>query len=114
VPPARSLTANSFGDNSGEDAASAELKLNSTAAAEAVLRLSYPLKEIYLRALRIEERYSYPAVEAALGVLEELSMRQQFVRSKFMFNVASFGTHQVVQDEERERKRRLTISQWFI
>jgi tetratricopeptide (TPR) repeat protein len=80
VPPARSLTVNFFGDNSGEDATLAELKLNSTAAAEAVLRLPYPLMELYLRALRLEERY--PAAEAAFGVLEELARVQPSVRSK--------------------------------
>jgi tetratricopeptide (TPR) repeat protein len=80
VPPARTLTTDFFGDNSVEDATSVELKLNSMAAAEAVIRLPYPLMEFYLRALRLEERY--PAAEFAIGVLEELVRTQQSVRSK--------------------------------
>jgi tetratricopeptide (TPR) repeat protein len=81
VPPVRSLAAEFFGDTTGEDANAAELKLNSAAAAEAVLRLPYPLNTFYLRALRLEERY--PAAEAAVRELENLVNSQPSLRSKF-------------------------------
>lgn len=69
IAPAAFLTADYFG-NSGEDD---DIKLNSRAAAEAVLRLPFCLTATYLRALRLEERY--PAADAALRALEELVAR---------------------------------------
>ena len=73
VPPAQSLKYDYFGNLRDEDAATRELKLNSRAAAEAVLRIPYSITPIYLRALRLEERY--PAADAALRALDELVKR---------------------------------------
>lgn len=74
TPAAKVLTANFFGDPIGEDFRpanfeAAELKLNSKATAEAVLRLPHSLISTYLRALRLEERY--PAADAGIKALED-------------------------------------------
>jgi hypothetical protein len=66
VPPARTLTANFFGDNSVEDATTVELKLNSMAAAEAVIGY-HPSYGV----LRLASK-AHPAAEFAIGVFEEL------------------------------------------
>ncbi|GKY99285.1 hypothetical protein MPSEU_000883600 [Mayamaea pseudoterrestris] len=69
VPKAKFLSASSFAvvDETDEEA---EVKLNSKACGEAVLRLPHSLTQIYIRALRLEERY--PSAEAALKSIEEL------------------------------------------
>jgi tetratricopeptide (TPR) repeat protein len=73
VAPAQALKADFFGNLRDEDASTRELKLNSRAAAEAVLRIPYSLAPIYLRAMRLEERY--PAADAALRSLDDLIRR---------------------------------------
>ncbi|KAL7563324.1 hypothetical protein ACA910_016681 [Epithemia clementina (nom. ined.)] len=62
------LSPDFFGESSEEDPESAELKLNSKAAAEAVFWLPSCIVRIYLRSLRLEERY--PAADACLVALE--------------------------------------------
>jgi tetratricopeptide (TPR) repeat protein len=79
IPPAKVLSANFFGDPREDefkamDYKSAELKLNSKAAAEAILRLPPSLTAFYLRSLRLEERY--PVADAAIKALD------QYVKSK--------------------------------
>lgn len=69
VPQANALKSNFFGNSREDDIATRELKLNSKAAAEAVLRLPYVLAPYYLRALRLEERYV--VADAALRSLED-------------------------------------------
>jgi tetratricopeptide (TPR) repeat protein len=73
VPPAQVLKSDFFGNLRDEDPGTRELKLNSRAAAEAVLRIPYVVTPIYLRALRLEERY--PAADAALRALDDLVKR---------------------------------------
>jgi tetratricopeptide (TPR) repeat protein len=73
IPPARNLTSDFFGDARDEDAVTAEIKLTSRASAEAVLRVPFCLRQYYLRALRLEERY--PAADSSLRTLEELIKR---------------------------------------
>lgn len=73
IPMARSLTQDFFGELLQEDSVSAELKLSSRAAAEAVLRLPFVVCQHYIRALRLEERY--PAATQCLQSLEELTVR---------------------------------------
>jgi tetratricopeptide (TPR) repeat protein len=73
IPAAAHLKADFFGDSRDEDSSTRELKLNSKAAAEAVLRMPTVLSPYYLRALRLEERY--PAADAALRALEDFSTR---------------------------------------
>lgn len=73
VPPAQALKADFFGNLRDEDTSTRDLKLNSRAAAESVLRLPYVLAPIYIRAMRLEERY--PAADAALRALEDLVRR---------------------------------------
>jgi tetratricopeptide (TPR) repeat protein len=68
VLPAKNLTAEFFGDSTEDDLQGAEMKLNSKAAAEAVLRIPHSMTPYYARALRLEERY--PAAESALKSLE--------------------------------------------
>jgi tetratricopeptide (TPR) repeat protein len=72
IPKAKFLSASSFA-NVDEADEEFEVKLNSKACGEAVLRLPYSLTQTYLRALRLEERY--PSAEAALKSLEELVER---------------------------------------
>ena len=69
VTPAHFLSDQFFSGTREEDLQGAELKLNSKAAAEAVLRLPHGMMRFYLRALRLEERY--PAGDAALRALEK-------------------------------------------
>lgn len=69
VPPANALKGNFFGNSREDDMITRDLKLNSKAAAEAVLRLPYILVPYYLRALRLEERYV--VADAALRSLQE-------------------------------------------
>ena len=73
VAPAQALKADFFGNLRDEDASTRELKLNSRAAAEAVLRIPHNLTQMYLRAMRLEERY--PAADAALRSLDDLIRR---------------------------------------
>jgi tetratricopeptide (TPR) repeat protein len=70
VPHAKNLSADFFGDSKEDELQGAEMKLNSKAAAEAVLRIPYSMTSYYVRALRLEERY--PAAESALKSLEIL------------------------------------------
>jgi tetratricopeptide (TPR) repeat protein len=65
------LSSNYFGDSREEDMTAADLKLNSKAAAEAILRIPLSFTPVYLRSLRLEERY--PAADAALKAMEELT-----------------------------------------
>lgn len=87
VPSAQNLKTDFFSNLRDEDASTRDLKLNSRAAAEAVLRLPYALTPIYLRAMRLEERY--PAADAALRALEDLVRRgtgihgSRLLQSKF-------------------------------
>ena len=73
IPPAHHLTVDFFGERRDEDGTTAELKLSSRAAEEAVLRMPFILRPYYLRSLRLEERY--PAAESALRALEGLVLR---------------------------------------
>lgn len=70
VAVAEHLQYDVFGEARDEDASTADIKLSSRAAGEAVLRLPVSLLPLYLRGLRLEERY--PVAEAALASLEEL------------------------------------------
>lgn len=70
VPVANHLTADFFGELRAEDHHTAEKKLSSKATSEAVLRMPYNFTRIYLRALRLQERY--PAADTALNALEDL------------------------------------------
>ena len=70
VPPAKHLKADFFNECRAEDARTATLKLDSKATGEAILRMPYPITRIYLRALRLEERYA--ASEVAMQSLEKL------------------------------------------
>ena len=86
--PAQALKGDFFGGLRDEDASTRELKLSSRAAAEAILRIPYSLVPMYLRAMRLEERY--PAAEAALRSLEDLIRRgagvkapTQYLQTKF-------------------------------
>jgi len=85
LPAAKHLTADFFGDTREEDMKGAEMKLNSKAAAEAVLRLPHGIAAYYLRALRLEERY--PVAEAALLSLEAFVSNRVYspekLRSKY-------------------------------
>ena len=68
VPDARFLDVDFFGEFREDELRGAELKLNSKAASEAVLRLPLSMVHYYVRSLRLEERY--PAAEAAIRSLE--------------------------------------------
>jgi tetratricopeptide (TPR) repeat protein len=68
IPEVRYLDADFFGEYREDELRGAELKLNSKAAAEAVLRLPASLVHYYVRSLRLEERY--PAAEATIRSLE--------------------------------------------
>lgn len=68
--PAQTLTSDFF-SKAREEAD--ELKLNSKGVAEAVQFLPSALLPLYIRALRLEERY--PAADAALHAIEGLNMR---------------------------------------
>jgi tetratricopeptide (TPR) repeat protein len=68
IAPARYLSLNFFGDAREDEISGAELKLNSKAAPEAVLRIPIPLVPYYVRSLRLEERY--PAAEATIRSLD--------------------------------------------
>jgi len=74
VPPAKNLSSNYFGESMDDDPVGADLKLNSSAAAEAIVRLPHSLIPYYARALRLEERY--PAAERALRALGEFVISQ--------------------------------------
>lgn len=69
VPIARYLNKDFFADSREDDIRGADLKLNSKAAAEAVLRMPISLIQYYARSLRLEERY--PAAESVIRVLEQ-------------------------------------------
>lgn len=73
VSPAQVLKADFFGGLRDEDVSTRDLKLNSRAAAEAACRLPYSISSIYVRAMRLEERY--PAADAALRALEDYVRR---------------------------------------
>jgi tetratricopeptide (TPR) repeat protein len=68
VPVANSLGIDSFKGTKESDFKGASIKLCSKAAAEAMLRIPFPMTPYYARALRLEERY--PAAEASLKSLE--------------------------------------------
>ena len=88
VLPAQSLKVDFFEGKRDEDAATKDLKLNTRACAEAVLRLPYELTQTYIRALRLEERY--PSADAALRALEEFLCRGNGVHEFHYLNTA-FG-----------------------
>jgi curved DNA-binding protein CbpA len=69
VPPAKHLTPDYFGESREDELRGAETKLNSKAAAEAVLRIPHSMTPYYIRSLRLEERY--PAAEATIRALEQ-------------------------------------------
>eukprot|EP00934_Nitzschia_sp_Nitz4_P001247 Nitzschia sp. Nitz4//scaffold177_size45885//5509//9573//NITZ4_007202-RA/size45885-processed-gene-0.46-mRNA-1//-1//CDS//3329539046//1247//frame0 len=69
VPPARYLSTDFFGEAREDTIQGAELKLNSKAMADAILRLPVSLLPTYLRSLRLEERYA--AAEVACRALDQ-------------------------------------------
>jgi tetratricopeptide (TPR) repeat protein len=70
VGPAIHLRVDFFHECLSEDARTASLKLDHKAAAEAALRMPYEFTKIYLRALRLEERYA--AAESVIIALQQL------------------------------------------
>eukprot|EP00980_Cylindrotheca_fusiformis_P006481 scaffold1377_cov126-Cylindrotheca_fusiformis.AAC.26 len=68
VPPAESLSVDSFKGTKESDYHGASMKLGHKAAAEAMLRIPFPMTPYFARALRLQERY--PAAEASLASLE--------------------------------------------
>ncbi len=96
VAPAKFLDRNFFGDAQEDEIHGAEMKLNSKAAAEAVLRIPIPMVAYYIRSLRLEERY--PAAEATIRAIEN------YLRDRS--GLPSYGTLQSVfawLPRERER-----------
>ena len=81
VTRAKFLGASSFA-NVDETDDEKEVKLNTKACSEAILRLPYSLTRAYLRAMRLEERY--PSAESALKSLEDLVERGNHVYSNSM------------------------------
>ena len=88
VLPAQALKADFFGNARDEDSTTKELKLSSRACGEGVLRLPYSLTSIYIRALRLEERY--PGADAALRALEDILRRGNRVHD-FHYLQTQFG-----------------------
>lgn len=86
VSPARELRADTFGGARDEDETSREKKLPSRAAVEAVLRLPYVVIPIYIRGLRLEERYS--AAESCMDALDKLVVHNA---SNPKFPIAKFN-----------------------
>ena len=70
VPKAAVLTESYFDGEREESIRTTDKKLNSKGASDAILRMPYKCVRIYLRSLRLQERY--PAAEAAIDALEEL------------------------------------------
>ena len=85
ILPAQSLKVDFFEGKRDEDAATKDLKLNTRASAEAVLRLPYELTQTYIRALRLEERY--PCADACLRALEDLMRRGNGVHEFHHLNI---------------------------
>ena len=81
VPEACHLKTSTFADAADEETTNGNILLSSKAAGEAALRLPYLMTPLYLRALRLEERY--PAAEAALQALDELVDRMPSLRDKY-------------------------------
>lgn len=96
VEPALHLKLDFFNRKLEEDLVTAEKKLNSKAVGEAILRLPYGMTQIYVRALRLEERY--PAAECALDAIGSLVESKEFpTEMKQQFNWIA---------EERDRLNR--------
>ena len=74
VSAPRYLKADFFKNTRDEDSTTRDLKLSSRASAEAILRLPIEIAPMYLRALRLEERY--PAADSSIRSLEEFLVAQ--------------------------------------
>jgi tetratricopeptide (TPR) repeat protein len=71
--PSTFLSADFFDRAREEDASTADKKLNSKSAGEAVLKMPFAMTSVYVRALRLEERYH--AAENVLNALQSLVSR---------------------------------------
>lgn len=109
IPPPKVLEANFFGDPYNEDfkessIETAELKLNSKAAAEAALRLPSVLTQTYCRALRLEERY--PAGDAAIKALQSyISSKQGTPEYAGLISEFSWLSHEGIKLSKTKKGR---------
>jgi tetratricopeptide (TPR) repeat protein len=82
IPVANFLSADFFHRAREEDASTAHKKLNSKSVGEGVLRMPYAMTSIYVRALRLEERY--PAADTALNALDSFTRKApRHVKAQF-------------------------------
>ena len=100
VPDAKSLRADYFGDTKEDELKGAEMRLDQTASAEALLRLPCSMMPYYLRSLRLNERYSI--AENCISKLDKY-IRDRVAATKIG---ASINGQFLWLTEEREKLRR--------